>query len=79
MRCNNSGFDPTVQLQKEGGLTTFATSLTASVSGQEYYYYCGLFRGADAYWLVQITTMEQNPEEQFSRFRQWLMSVSFVE
>lgn len=75
----NSGFDPTVQLQKEGGLTTFATSLTASVSGQEYYYYCGLFRGADAYWLVQITTMEQNPEEQFSRFRQWLMSVSFVE
>lgn len=75
----NSGLGQTVQLQKEGGLTTFETSLTASDSGQAYSYYCGLFRGADAYWMVQITTVDQNPRERIPQFRQWLMSVSFTE
>ena len=59
----NSGFGQDVQIQKELGLTTFAGPL-ANGSGEEYYYYCGLFRSEDAYWMVQITTMAEKTEEE---------------
>lgn len=68
----NNGFDQSVQLEEEGGLTTFS-----SLRGEGYYYYCGLFRSEDAYWMVQITTTADQPEERIPLFRQWLMSVRF--
>lgn len=75
----NNGFDQSVQLQEENGLTTFKCIRRKPETGEEYYYYCGLFRSPDAYWLVQITTMDQNAEERISLFRQWLMSIQFEE
>lgn len=75
----NNGFDQSVQMQEEDGLTTFDCLLLAPGSGEEYYYYCGLFQSEDAYWMVQITTMAYKPEELVPLFRQWLMSVCFAE
>ena len=75
----NSGFGQDVQIDNGQGLTTFRASRTNGETGQEYFYYCGLFRSADAYWLVQITTAAENPEEQIPLFRQWLTSVKFEE
>ena len=75
----NSGFGQDVQIDNAQGLTTFRASRANAGTGQEYFYYCGLFRSADAYWLVQITTAAENPDEQIPLFRQWLMSVKFEE
>lgn len=75
----NNGFDQGVQLQEEEGLVTFDCLLLTPVSGEEYYYYCGLFQSRDAYWMVQITTTADNPEDMVPQFRQWLMSVQFAE
>ena len=75
----NSGFGQDVRIEKEDGLTTFHAVRVQPETGRSYYYYCGLFRSADAYWLVQITTVAEDPEMRIPLFRQWLMSVNFVE
>lgn len=75
----NNGLGEGVQLQKEEGLTTFQCRMTAPDSEEEYDYYCGLFRSEGAYWLVQITTTAQQPEERSPLFLQWLKSVRFAE
>jgi len=73
----NNGFDQSVQLQEGDGLTTFECAIPHPDTGEEFYYYCGLFRSEDAYWMVQITTLADNPEEMKPLFRQWMTSVSF--
>ena len=75
----NSGFGQDVRIEEEDGLTTFRAVRVQQETGRSYYYYCGLFRSTDAYWLVQITTMTEDPEVQNPQFRQWLMSVNFAE
>lgn len=75
----NNGFDQRVRLQEEEGLTTFDCRLMMPDSGEEYYYYCGLFQSEDACWLVQITTLADRTEEMVPVFRQWLESVCFAE
>lgn len=73
----NNGFEQTVRLEKEQELTTFDARILDPDSGETYYYYCGLFRSEEAYWMVQITTVAEEPEEMIPLFRQWLKSVSF--
>ena len=73
----NNGFDQSVQLNKEGGLITFDAKRQTSDSTEEYYYYCGLFRSEGAYWMVQITTLADDPQALEPLFRQWLESVCF--
>lgn len=75
----NNGFDQRVQLQEEEGLTTFDCLYMMPDSGEEYYYYCGLFQSENACWMVQITTMADRTEEMVPVFRQWLTSVRFAE
>lgn len=75
----NSGLGEEVRLQTEEGLTTFEASLPDPETGGSYYYYCGVFRSRDAYWLVQITTVAQRPQEQIPLFRRWLKSVTFAQ
>lgn len=74
----NNGFGPEVQLVEDETLTTFEAVLTGE-SGEEYRYYCGLFRSQEAYWMVQITTPPYFPEERRPQLRQWLLGVGFEE
>ncbi len=73
----NNGFDQSVRLNKEDGLITFDAMRQASDSDEEYYYYCGLFRSERAYWMIQITTLADDPQELEPLFLQWLKSVCF--
>ena len=70
----NNGLQGTVK--EDGGLTTFE-AFAADAAGTEFYYYCGLYKGSDAFWMVQITTAAQKPEKAAAQYRQWLESVTF--
>jgi len=64
-----------VNLETEDGLTVFARVITDEHTGIAYYYYCGLYKGGDAFWMVQITTQAEGASEKIPQFRQWLGSV----
>lgn len=64
-----------VNLETEDGLTVFARVITDEHTGIPYYYYCGLYKGGDAFWMVQITTQAEGASEKIPQFRQWLGSV----
>jgi len=67
-----------VALETADGLTTFAWVITDETAGIPYYYYCGLYKGQDAFWMVQITTEAEGAAEDMPVFRQWLKSVTLA-
>lgn len=71
----NNHLEQDVTLEKENGLTTFAWVITDEETGVPYYYHCGLYKGPDAFWMVQITTEAEGAAEEIPQFRQWLKSV----
>lgn len=71
----NNGFDQSVSLKTVNGLTTFAQVLTDAETGADFYYYCGLYKGQDAFWMVQVTTLAEGAADSLAQFRQWLESV----
>lgn len=71
----SNGFDQSVSLKTENGLTTFAQVLTDAETGADFYYYCGLYKGQDAFWMVQVTTLAEGAADSLAQFRQWLESV----
>ena len=71
----NNRMDQTVTLQTQDGLTVFDQVLSDAQTGTEYYYYCGLFKGTDAFWMVQITTLAEDAAQKVPQFRRWLGSV----
>lgn len=75
----NNGFDQSVRLEKTDGLTTFTAPRENPATGEVFFCCCGLFRSADAYWLVQITAPGEGTEALENLFRQWLRGTSFAE
>lgn len=71
----NNHMDQSVNLQTEDGLTVFGQVITDEETDTAYYYYCGLFKGKDAFWMVQITTLAEDAMEKIPQFRRWLGSV----
>lgn len=71
----NNGLGGTVA--EEAGLTTFEAVAT-DAAGTDFYYCCGLYKGVDAFWMVQITTAADNASEAEAQFRLWLESVTFA-
>jgi len=71
----NNHLDQNVHLQTEDGLTVFGQVITDEETETDYYYYCGLFKGTDAFWMVQITTLAEDAAEKIPQFRRWLGSV----
>jgi len=67
-----------VTLETRDGLTVFAKVIADEATGIDYYYYCGLFKGQDAFWMVQITTDADGASENISQFRQWLKTVALT-
>jgi len=72
----SNGLDGTVTLKEEGGLTTFDWVTTDVQTGTDYYYCCGLYKGSDAFWMVQVTAAAERTDEAAAEFRQWLASVT---
>lgn len=64
-----------VTLESEGSLTVFDWVITDEETGVPYYYYCGLYKGENAFWMVQITTLAEDVSAKLPQFRQWLESV----
>lgn len=79
MIMENNHIPETVNLETKDGLTTFAWVITDEISGIPYYYYCGLYKGVDAFWMVQVTTEAEGAAEEIPMFRQWLQSVVLPE
>lgn len=72
----NNGLAETVTLEEENGLTTFDWVTTDPETGTAFYYYCGLYKGPDAFWMVQVTAVEEKAAQALPQFRQWLESVT---
>jgi transcriptional regulator with XRE-family HTH domain len=74
----NNGFADSVMLGEKDGLTTFGRAVADPVSGENFYYYCGLYKSQDAFWMVQVTTVAEGAAERIPQFRRWLGSVSLA-
>ncbi len=74
----NNGFADSVMLEEKDGLTTFGRAVADPASGETFYYYCGLYKGQDAFWMVQVTTLAEGAAERIPQFRRWLGSVSLA-
>lgn len=79
MILKNNHIPETVALETADGLTTFAWVITEENTGVPYYYYCGLYKAQDAFWMVQVTTEAEGAAENIPMFRQWLKSVVVAE
>lgn len=67
------------KLETRDGLTVFSQVIADEATGTEYYYYCGLYKGQDAFWMVQITTLAEGASENIAQYRQWLAGVALAE
>lgn len=50
-------------------------SYTNTVDGSDYYYYCVVFKGSDAFWMVTFACLEEYREEYSDLFVQWSGSI----
>ena len=71
-----NGFDSTVKLQTTDGLTWF-DYVAEGNDGNDYYYFCVVYKSNDAFWLVQFTTPDGKAETMTDTFVQWAKSVTF--
>ena len=44
---------------------------------EPFYYYCAVFKSADAFWVVQFATLENKAEAYAPQFAQWVDTVTF--
>lgn len=73
----NNGFDQSVTLQEEDGLAFFGYVYTNPDNGENYYYCCNLFKGPDAFWMVQFSVPAEIARESIPVFKQWAKTVAF--
>lgn len=60
-------------IQKEGGLTYFVFEFSAN--GKEYTYFCPVFKGSDAFWLVQFSCVTSEYNDYLEKFIAWANTV----
>ncbi len=66
------------ELTVEDGLTYFEYDYSDMVEG-DYHYVCTLHESADAYWIVEFSTMQEDAAEYAEKIRTWAKSVSIAE
>ncbi|MBQ8210812.1 MAG: hypothetical protein IJZ35_09540 [Clostridia bacterium] len=74
-----NGFDSSVKLQTYDGLTYFEYELPNSETNDTYSYFSVVYKGTDAFWLVEFATLEENAETYRKTFIEWAKSVEFTE
>ena len=76
MILSNNGLNGSVTLREEQGMMTFDWVAADAQTGTNFYYCCGLYKGQDAFWMVQVTTVAERAAEAAGQMRQWLESVT---
>lgn len=79
MVLSNNGFDQTVTLRQEEGLTVFDYEYTNPDSGDTFFYYTVITKGPDAFWMIQFSAPAKNAQEKIPTFQQWAKAVSFAD
>lgn len=73
-----NGFDSSVKLQTYDGLTYFEYE-AQNDENETYTYFAVLYKGTDAFWVVEFVTLTENYEEHRKTFIEWAKSVEFTE
>lgn len=68
-----SGGKPT----QEGGLTYYEYTARSPVNGKRYTYFVTFFKGPDAFWMIEFTTLEDNAAALRPAYIQYANSVCF--
>lgn len=63
---------------KEDGLTVMEYSFLNEQENKTYSYYSAMFKGTDAFWLVQFACVEENYEAKRDTFVEWAKTVEFA-
>lgn len=63
---------------KEDGLTVMEYSFLNQQENQTYSYYSAMFKGTDAFWLVQFACVEDKYEAKRDTFVEWAKTVEFA-
>ncbi len=75
---DNNNFQTNVQLKNVDGLTTYEYEWTNPENNDVYKYFAVVYKGPDAFWLVQFATFSDNYEIRYNDFIQWAKSVKFT-
>ncbi len=73
-----NGFDSSVQLETYDGLTYFEYE-AQNDENDTYTYFAVLYKGTDAFWVVEFVALTENYEEYRETFIEWAKSVEFSE
>ncbi len=67
------------QLNEKDGLTYFTYEAANPETDIEYSYYSFVFKGTDAFWLIQFATLSEKEEAYSSQIFEWAKTISFTE
>lgn len=62
-------------IQTEDGLTYFV--FDNSANGNDYSYFCTVYKATDAFWLVQFACLKEDYDKFADKFKEWAKTVSF--
>lgn len=71
---DNSGH--AAQIKTENGVTYFEYDATGG-NGKMFHYIAAMYKGPDAFWLIQFATEQKNAEEHRNEIFEWAKSVRF--
>ena len=72
---DNSGH--AAQIKTENGVTYFEYDATGG-NGKMFHYIAAMYKGPDAFWLIQFATEQKNAEEYRDEIFEWAKSVRFT-
>lgn len=75
----NNGMNLTVQLQQTDGLTWFEYDYQNPENGEDMNYYSVLYKGPDAFWMVQFVAAAEEAQTRRPEFFQYAQSVMLGE
>lgn len=75
----NSGLGDEVQLKEEDGLTYFEFEYTNPDENIVYDYFGMVYKGSDAFWLIQFAVAEENVEKYRQQIFDWAQTVRWIE
>ncbi|MBQ4121079.1 MAG: hypothetical protein IJD35_03590 [Clostridia bacterium] len=76
VRQSNASRNPTAVVERDGVLTMEYSFLNES-ENETYKYLCTMFKGEDAYWVIQFATKENAYDGLFDTLMTYAKSVSF--
>ena len=79
MVARNSGLDSSILLQESEGLHYFEYFMVVNEAGDEFYYFCPVFKTSDAFWIVHFSTTAETADTYRPAFIEYAKSIAFTE